>query len=94
VDTIALALVLRPPLGNSSGQILEHSDGAFPVNAGISDGNTLLESTGAFSGNLLIALVDIRLDHDSNDACLALAELVSNDLGDLGLVTVVFVGVA
>ena len=48
----------------------------------------------AFLGYLLVALVDIGLDHDGDDAGLALAQLVGNDLCDLGLVAVVFVGVA
>jgi len=94
MHTISLLRVLRAPLRNSSSKILEHSDGAIPVNASVGDRHALLERTGALGGNLLVALVDVGLDHDGDNAGFALADLVGDDLGDLGLVSVVLVGVA
>src|SRR5690606_32140955 len=49
---------------------------------------------GALGGDLLVALVDVGLDHDADDGVFALAQLVGDDLGDLGLVVVVLLGVA
>jgi hypothetical protein len=94
MHTVALLSILRPALRDSSGKVLEHGDGALPVDAGIGNGDTLLESAGTFSGYFLVALVDVGLDHDGNDAGLSFTDLVGDDLGDLWLVAVVFVGVA
>lgn len=79
---------------DGGGEALEDVDGGVPVNAGVGDGDALLEGGGALGGHLLVALVDVGLDHDANDGLFALAELVANDGGDLGLVAVVLVGVA
>jgi hypothetical protein len=94
MHTVAFLCVLCPALRDSSGKVLEHRDGALPVNTGIGNGNTLLESAGTFSGYFLVALVDVGLDHDGNDAGLSFTDLVRDDLGDLRLVAVVFVGVS
>lgn len=76
-------------------QLLEHNDCGFPVDAGICDGDTLLErSQTTRRGNLLVALVNVGLDHDTNNASLSLADLVADNLCDLGLVLVVLLGVA
>lgn len=80
-------------LPNCGSQIFKHGDGAVPVNAGICDADTLLQSGGTLRWYLLVTLVDVGLDHDTNDGLLAFAELVSNNLGNLGLVAMVFVGV-
>lgn len=93
MHTIGLALI-RPALRNSSGKILEHANRCVPVNARIGDGDALLEAAGALWWDLLVALVDVGLNHDTDDAGLAVADLVSDLLGDLGLVAVIFVGVA
>lgn len=94
VHTIRLPRVLGPPLRNSRSKVLENSDGALPVDARIGDRDALLEPAGALGGDLLVALVDVGLDHDGDDAGFAIADLVGDDLCDLGLVAVVFVGVA
>ena len=93
VDTVGLALV-RPALRDSSGEILEHTNSGVPINASIGDRDTLLEAAGTLRGDLLVALVDVGLDHDTNNAGLAIADLVCDVLGDLGLVAVVLIGVA
>lgn len=94
MHAVRLLGVLFPPRCNGVGEVIEHSDGALPVNAGICDGDALLERAGTFGWDLLVALVDVGLDHDGDDAGLALAELIGDDLCDLGLVAVVLVGVA
>lgn len=79
---------------HSLGKVLQNSNGVLPVDAGISDADAGLEGGGAFGGNFLVALVDVGLDHDTNNGVLALAQLFTNDLGNLGLVPVVLLGVA
>jgi hypothetical protein len=93
VDTVGLALV-RPTLRNSGSKVLEHTNSGVPVNASIGDGDTLLKAARALRGDLLVALVDVGLDHDTNDAGLAVADLVCDVLGDLGLVAVVLARIA
>lgn len=79
---------------NGGGEILQHGDSVVPVNARISDADAALQAGGSLLGNLLVALVDVGLDHDTNNRFLALTELVTDDLGNLGLVVVVLLGVA
>lgn len=87
----------RSVLGTSDSdsicQILESGDGRLPVDAGIGDGDTLLESRWTLGWNLLVALVDVGLNHNTDDGVLSGAKLVTNDLGDTWLVAVVLVGV-
>lgn len=95
VHAIGLAGPALPPSPDCIGELLENRNGIFPVDASIGDGDTLLESRKATSlGHLLVALVQVRLNHDSDNAVLALADLVTNDLGDLGLILVVLLRVA
>jgi len=79
---------------DSLGEVFEDSHCVLPVNAGICDANTRLESSGALSRNFLVAFVDVGLDHDTNDGLFTLPQLVSDDLGNLGLVVVILLGVA
>lgn len=76
------------------GQILQCRDGGVPVDASVGDGDALLQARRALGGDLLVALVDVRLNHNADDRLLASAKLVANDLCDAWLVTVVLVGVA
>lgn len=66
----------------------------MPVDASIGDGDTVLEALLALSGDVLPALVDVGLDHDTNDGVLAVPELLANILADKGLVLVVLARVA
>jgi hypothetical protein len=88
VDAVGGGLVL-PTLGNGCSEVLEHSLGRLPVYAGVGDGDTLLQAAGSLWRYLLVALVDVGLDHDADDAGLATADLVGNVLGYLGLVSVI-----
>lgn len=90
---IALALVLFSPLSHCLGQVLEHTDGRLPINAGVCDADALLECRGTLGGNFLVALVDVGLNHDTNDGLFTFAQLVADNLGNLWLVAVVLVGV-
>lgn len=92
--TANLGLASLATSADSLGQVLKDTDGGVPVDAGISDADTALQGGGAFSGDLLVAGTDVGLDHNTDDSFLALAELVSNHFGDLGLVVVVLLGVA
>lgn len=66
----------------------------LPVDTGISDADALLECVEALSCVLLVALVQVRLNHDTDNAILTFTELVANRLSDLGLVLVILLGVA
>mmetsp|Transcript_8238 Transcript_8238/g.16424 ORF Transcript_8238/g.16424 Transcript_8238/m.16424 type:complete len:372 (-) Transcript_8238:761-1876(-) len=79
----------------SLGKTLENLAGASHVNAGISDGDTVLEGSGVGDTNvhLLVALTDVGLDHETGDALAASGDLLSEISGNLGLVLVVLVGV-
>jgi hypothetical protein len=93
VDAIGSVLQLSP-FTNRSCQVLEDSDGSVPVDAGVSDTDSFLQPSRAFGRYLLIALVDVGLDHHADNSSLALTNLVSDDLGDLWLVAMVFVRIA
>ena len=86
--------ILRASSLDSIRQILEGGNGALPVDAGIGNRNALLERGWSLGWHLLVALVDVGLDHDADDGLFACAQLLADDLGDAGLVAVVFVGVA
>ena len=73
---------------------LEDFYSAFPVDASVCDADTLLESDWSFGRYFLVALVDIRLNHNTNDRSLASTKLVANNLCYLGLISVVLVRVA
>lgn len=91
---VCAALALLAACPNGSSQVFQNRHGRIPVYASVCDADSLLETRRALGRNLLIALVDVGLDHDTNDGILSLAKLVSNHLGNLGLVTVVLVRVA
>ena len=88
-----LLLVNLTTRADGSSKVLQYSDGVLPVDAGISDGDTTLEGRRTLSGDLLVALADVGLDHDTDNCLLTLTELISDSLGDLGLVVVVLLGV-
>lgn len=66
----------------------------LPVDASIGDTDATLQAGGTLGRNLLVARTDVGLDHDTNNGALTFPDLVGNDLGNLGLVVVVFLGVA
>lgn len=76
------------------GKVLKHCDGGIPIYAGVGDGDTLLQSARAFCRHLLVALVDVGLDHNADNAGLTLANLLGDGFGYKGLISVVLVGVA
>jgi hypothetical protein len=93
ISAVGLAL-LRPPLRDRRSKILKHGNSALPVDASIGDGDTLLEAAGTLRRDLLVALVDVGLDHDAADAGFAVTDLVGDVFRYDGLVAVVFAGVA
>jgi hypothetical protein len=88
-----LALELSP-CPDSVGELLENIHGGVPVNASVGDRDTPLEAGRALLRDLLVASAQVALNHDTDNAVLALADLVANDLGNLGLVLVVLERVA
>lgn len=91
--TVAVRIVLLSAGSDRGCEILEDIHGRIPVNAGIGDADALLQTSRALRRHLLVAFVDVGLDHHTNNGFLSLFELVSDDLGDLGLVSVVLVRV-
>jgi hypothetical protein len=92
--TVGLLALELPPGPDGISELLKNVHGGIPVDAGISDGDTPLEAGGALLRDLLCALVQVALDHDTDDAVLSLADLVADDLGNLRLVPVVLERVA
>jgi len=72
-------------------KLLEDFDGRFPVDTSISDANTLLETGWTLGRDLLVAFVDVGLDHDTDDGFFTSTELVTDNLSYLGLISVVLV---
>lgn len=89
IDAVRCALLLCSPLSYSVCQIFEDSDCSLPVDAGIGDTDALLETAWTLCRDLLCAFINMRFNHDANNAVLTVAELVGDGLGDLGLVLVV-----
>jgi hypothetical protein len=58
------------------GEVLEDVDGCLPADAGIGDTDTSLEAGGTLGRDLLGTLVEVRLDHDTNNTLLAGAKLL------------------
>lgn len=75
-------------------KVLQDLLGRLPADAGVRDADTLLQSRRSLWRNLLVALVDVGLDHDADDRILTRAQLVGNVLGHERLVLVVLLGVS
>lgn len=90
---VCLRTLLLPPHLPSSPhrlrQLLQHLHRRFPVHAGIRDAHALLQRRRPLRRDLLVPLVEVRLDHHAHDGFLPRAELVADRLRDLGLVPVV-----
>ena len=85
---------LLSPLADGIVELIEHLHGRVPVDAGVGDGDAMLEGDGALGRDVLPAGVDVRLDHDPGDVPVAGLELRA-DVGEhLGLVHVVLLRVA
>lgn len=93
-DAVAVRNVLLSPGPNGGGEVLKNLHGRVPVDTGISDTNALLQTRWTFGRHFLVAFVDVGLDHHTNDGLLAFSKLISDDLGDLRLVSVVLVRIA
>lgn len=87
-------LVVAAAFPDGLGKVAEHSLGGLEVDAAVSDGDTRLQVGSALTVALLVALVDVTLDHDTNELLVALRDLLSNGGKHLGLVAVVLLGVA
>lgn len=81
---------------DTGSESLEDPLGLFPSDALVSDGDTVLEFTrSTIDWGLLGTLVEVGLDHDTNDSILTVGlELAGNLIDDKVLVSVVLLGVA
>lgn len=72
----------------------EGIDGGLPIDAGVSDRDTVLKAGRAFGRNVLAASVDIGFDHDTGNRHVTSNELRANVGADLGLIVVVLARVS
>jgi hypothetical protein len=77
------------PGANTLCKVLQDHNSGRPINTRIGDGNTTLSLCNTTLGDFLVALEKVRLDHDSDDAVLAGAELIRYGFCNDGLVLVV-----
>ena len=75
-------------------EAIEHLHGRRPVNTGVGDRDTVLESRRTIWWDVLAAAVDVRLDHHTGDSIVAGTKLFADVVDDLGLVVVVLLRVA
>lgn len=94
IGTIRLGFLEDATGANTISQILQGINSHLPVDAGVSDTDTLKQVGGSLWGNLLVTLVDVGLDHNTDDTRLTLAQLVRDLLSNKGLVEVVLLGVS
>mmetsp|Transcript_31250 Transcript_31250/g.58264 ORF Transcript_31250/g.58264 Transcript_31250/m.58264 type:complete len:215 (-) Transcript_31250:98-742(-) len=85
------SLVPRPSGADGSRELAEAHLGRLEVHAGVSDANAVLErlDIGNTRLELLVACVDVALNHDAHKAVLAVLELLADRLADSRLVFVV-----
>lgn len=93
IQSICLTRLECSPGANSLSQLLENFNRRFPADAGIGDADTFLKLGWSFGRNLLVAFVDVGLNHHANNSRLALPNLITDNLSNLGLVAMVLVGV-
>jgi hypothetical protein len=79
---------------NSIGQLGQDLFSIFPTDTCVGDGDCVFETRLSFLGHLLVALVDVRFDHDAHDCFFSSGDLGGEFVGDLGLVHVVLFRVA
>ena len=94
VDSVSHCFRRLPPHSNRISKLFKDFDRRLPVNASVSDANTLLQAGWALRRDFLVALVDVGFDHNTNDTSLAFPKLVADYSSDLRLVPVVFVRVS
>lgn len=94
MSTIGLGRLDSPTSPDGFSQVLKNVDGHLPADTGIGDTDTLLQTGRTLRGHLLVTLVDVGLDHDTDNGVFTLAHLLGQLLSDKGLVAVVLVGVA
>jgi hypothetical protein len=75
-------------------QPIQHLDGGLPVDAGISDADTILEPRGTIFRNILPASVNVGLDHYTSDGAVPSNQLLADGVDDLWLIEVVLEGVS
>ena len=83
-----------PPHPHSLRQPIQHLNSSIPTNTRIRNGDAFFQARGPFGGDFLAAFVQVGFDHYPDDAGFAGADLGGDGVRDVGLVAVVFLGVA
>lgn len=82
------------PRSNRISKLLEDHHCCVPIDAGVRDANALFECLRSFGWNRLLSLVQIGLDHHTNNGSLTSSQLVADCLCNFRLVTVIFVRIS
>ena len=93
IQSICLTRLECSSGANSLSQLLEDFNRRFPADAGVGNADTFLQLGWSFGRNLLVSFVDVGLNHHANNSRLALPNLITDDLSNLGLVAMVLVGI-
>ena len=94
MSTIGFGRLDSPASPDGLSQVLKGIDGVLPADTGVGDTDTLLETGRTLRGHLLVTLVDVGLDHDTDNGVLTLTHLLGQLLSDKRLVAMVLVGVS
>jgi len=94
IDPVCPVLLHCSSFSDGRSQVLEYLYRGIPVYACICDTDTLLQTGWALGWYLLTSLVQMGLDHDTDDAVFAFSQLLRNRFGDLGLIAVVLLRVS
>jgi hypothetical protein len=90
----AIRLLGLSAIANRRSELFQHSHGGFPAYTGVRYADALDQTAWSLRWYFLVSLVDIRFNHDTDDAILSSSYLVGDCLCYLGLIAVVFVGVS
>mmetsp|Transcript_14531 Transcript_14531/g.29380 ORF Transcript_14531/g.29380 Transcript_14531/m.29380 type:complete len:377 (+) Transcript_14531:256-1386(+) len=85
------SFILRPSRANRSRELAEAFLGCLEVHAGVSDADAVLESFDVSNTRLelLVARLDVALDHDTHEAVLAVLKLLADRLANRRLILVI-----
>lgn len=75
-------------------EVVEHPNSCRPVDASVSDTDTVPECVGTSIWDVLPSSIDVGLDHDTGDVTVSSGELNTEVIHNEGLVVVVLLRVA
>src|SRR5579871_2674822 len=94
VHAIRLISLSLSSLPHCIGKILQHLNSSIPVDTRVSNTNAFLQPTWSFRWYLLIAFIDMTLDHHTHNTFITISNLFSNRSSNLWLVPMVLLRIA